>query len=223
MKQGARNIGRFGSLLAALVLLIGFSPFADAGRAGLPRYSAFVTLVIVTAVYAVSQRRAVLYVGLALGLPAVALRWISYVEPTPLWVVLNSVAAVALLGFVMTVLLTVILREDNVTVDTIFGGICVYLLLGVGWAEAYQLLESVHPGSFDLGWAETAQPVREGLLFSYFSFATLTTLGYGDIVPTTAEAQALVILESVAGRLFLAIFIARLVGLHMATGYRRGG
>jgi hypothetical protein len=220
MKQRARNIGRFGSLLVALVLLIGLSPFATPERAGVPQYSAFVTLVMVAAVYSVSQRRPVLFVGLALGVPAIATRWIAYLEPTPFWMIVNAIASVGLLAFVVAVLLQVILREEEVTVDTIFGGICVYLLMGVGWAEAYELVEFLNPGSFDLSRLQGDQPIREGLVFAYFSFVTLTTLGYGEIIPMTAEAQALVILEAVAGPLFLAVFIARLVGLHMASQHR---
>ncbi len=141
---------------------------------------------------------------------------------SPILALLNFALVGAFLAVTAVAILHTILEEKSVTLDTIFGGICVYLLMGVGWAEAYELLESLHPGSFDLSRVVASPPIREGMLFAYFSFVTLTTLGYGEIVPMTAQAQSLVILEAVAGPLFLAIFIARLVGLHMASQRRRG-
>ena len=124
----------------------------------------------------------------------------------------------------MRMLLVSILRHRHVTADTIFGGVCVYLLIGAAWIHVYALVEFVHPGSFAVGGEPLAAVEIPGAQqargFLYFSFVTLTTLGYGDITPVTDRAQAMAILEAIAGPVFLAVFIGRLVGLHMQAPSR---
>jgi hypothetical protein len=109
-----------------------------------------------------------------------------------------------------------------VTPDTIVGGLAVYLLIGLTWSIAYQLLEFSAPGSLVVAsgdpnlWGawERAPGKYPRLLF--FSFVTLTTLGYGDIVPASPAAAALSAAEAVIGPVYLTVLIARLVGLEIA-------
>ena len=118
-----------------------------------------------------------------------------------------------------TVLLYAILDEERIHLDTILGGICVYLLLGVIWSLVYSILEHLQPGSFLVD----GQPLpallhdddfrHEELI--YYSFVTLTTVGYGDVLAKTNPARAVAAAEAVTGSLYIAVFIARLVGLHM--------
>ncbi len=228
MRRRIGNLGRFGTLLVVLVLFIALAPFVEGDGVGFARYGAYFTLVLVASVYAVSQRRPVLLVGIALAIPAIGLRWVRFVDSSPWWVLADAVAAVALLGFVISVLLRAILGSCRVTTDTIFGGICVYLLLGVAWAEMYQCLEIMQPGSFEISWSAASyetldSAAAQSFRFVYFSFVTLTTLGYGEIFPVSSKAQSLALLEAVSGPLFLAIFVARLVGLHMASLQRPDG
>jgi hypothetical protein len=89
----------------------------------------------------------------------------------------------------------------------IVGGICIYLLIGILWTVLYGLVRTWNPDAIVL---------REGASLFYFSFTTLTTLGYGDITPAVKLAQDLAIMEAITGQVYLAIFIARLVGLHIA-------
>ncbi len=101
-------------------------------------------------------------------------------------------------------------RARRVTADTIVGGICVYLLIGLFWALVYTLLNNLKSGVI----AFEGDPS----LF-YFSFTTLTTLGYGDILPKGRYVMMLTNFEAISGQIFLAVFIARLVGLHTAQGF----
>jgi hypothetical protein len=78
------------------------------------------------------------------------------------------------------------------------------------WAYAYYFLESFHPGSFSIVENSTDDLVD----FNYYSFVTLTTVGYGDILAITRAARALSIFEAITGQLYLAIMISRLVGMH---------
>jgi len=97
----------------------------------------------------------------------------------------------------------------KVTGDVIRGGISVYLLLGFLWTLFYVLIYHFDPKAFFV-----IHPWQDSFLF-YFIFSTLTTLGYGDISPSNKAAMVLANLEAIAGQLYLAIFISRLVGLHV--------
>jgi len=97
-----------------------------------------------------------------------------------------------------------------VTIDLIMAAACAYILIGVVWAYAYYLLEIFHPHSF-----KASENMGDDIWnFYYYSFVTLNTVGYGDIVAITKSARALSILEAIFGQLYLAIMISRLVGLH---------
>lgn len=111
-----------------------------------------------------------------------------------------------------------ILGHEEVVSDTLFGAACVYLLLGLVWMVAYTLLERVHPGSFHFNSVDAASGVPAVFDFLYYSFVTLTTLGYGDVTPLTPRARSLAVLEAIVGVLFVAVLIARLVGLYGQKG-----
>jgi hypothetical protein len=121
--------------------------------------------------------------------------------------------------FTISHVLRYVLAPGEVTTDKIHGAIAAYILIGLLWASIYVFLTKVQPGSFSSGAAgeATKQLPPEDLI--YFSFATLTTTGYGDIAPATAHARSLAILEQLAGTFYFVILIARLTGLYQG---RRG-
>jgi len=144
--------------------------------------------------------------GIALGV-----RWLAFgirsfrAELYDDWATILAIAVIAL------VLLVQIFRSGRVTHLRIQGAIAVYLLFGLAWAHAYHIVNLLHPGSF-------AAPAGEMTLPSdwiYFSFVTLTTVGYGDITPVSTLARALAIGEALVGQLYLAIMIARLVAMEL--------
>ena len=104
-----------------------------------------------------------------------------------------------------------IFTAQSVSLDTLLGGIAVYFLMGIFWAMLFQLILVADPSS--LKYSGSFPHFAELL---YFSFVTLTTVGYGDISPISAFARNLSILEAATGQIFLTVFIARLVGLHLA-------
>jgi hypothetical protein len=106
-----------------------------------------------------------------------------------------------------------VFRRDRVTMNKLVGALCLYLMLAAIFAYLYATLELVLPGSLeglppgersDLGWR-----------YIYFSFVTLTTLGYGDVLPTHLYVQSVVVIESVSGQFYLAVLIAGLVGSYL--------
>lgn len=120
--------------------------------------------------------------------------------------------------FAYTTVLIVLhtLRERTVTGDTIAGAACAYALTAVTWANLYEILELLRPGSFQIPPSWLLQPSGDpSFALQYFSFITLTTVGYGDILPLNPRAGGLCIGEAVVGQLYVAIMIARLVALQL--------
>ena len=215
------ELGPFAVLLATLVATLLLEPFIDEQSLfGLARFRLFTSALLLAGIYAVSRRRrGVFALGLAIALPALTVEaWLS-LRPDRRLVIANFGLTIAFLIFLSSALLYAILEQERVTLDTIFGGICVYLLLGVAWSLAYSILEYLHPGSFladglPLPGVRRPGEFRQEELI-YFSFVTLTTVGYGDVLARTHPARALAAAEAVTGSLYIAVFIARLVGLHM--------
>jgi hypothetical protein len=110
-------------------------------------------------------------------------------------------------------ILMFIFKTHRVTRDVIAASIVVYLLIGILWGFIYSALNFLEPGSFTYNESDT---VKETSVFAYFSLVTLTTLGYGDVAPLTARARAFAVTEAIIGQMYIAILIARLVGIHIA-------
>lgn len=107
-----------------------------------------------------------------------------------------------------------VMRSHRPVGDRIVGSICVYILIGLGWAAMFEALDGVIPGSLRFP-VDTAWATRGAFRYRYFSFVTLATLGYGDITPVTALAGTLAALEAIAGQLYIGITVARLVALSL--------
>jgi len=99
--------------------------------------------------------------------------------------------------------------------NRIVGAVCVYLLIGVIWSVAYALLELAAPGSFE-GFSNEMSPTWNPD-WVYYSFVTLTSLGYGDLLPLTNSARTLSYMETVVGQFYLAIMVAGLVGAYLSA------
>ncbi len=117
-----------------------------------------------------------------------------------------------LLLFVAAAILQDVLQTLDVTASTLAGASCVYLLIGTVFSIAFLTLELIAPGSF----SELGGPVETEGWNSYYSLVTLSTLGYGDILPISRTARALASFEALIGQLYLTILVARLVGLQLS-------
>ncbi len=123
-------------------------------------------------------------------------------------------------GFIFFATITIILIRDvltrmrDVNAETLFASISAYVLIGLTFAFGYMLIDALVPGSFDHGQILMGDANEAFESFVYFSFVTLTTLGFGDIAPQTLEAGAFVYTEAMIGQLYLAVLVARLVGMY---------
>ncbi len=120
----------------------------------------------------------------------------------------------AFYAFTTVAIFIEVIRTRRVTTDTMYGAVCVYLLVGMTFGSLYDLIETINPGSFQIN-VDTAgiAEIRWRTLI-FFSFMTLTTIGLGDVTPTTVQAQSLTSIEGVIGVLYLAVLIARIVGVY---------
>lgn len=131
---------------------------------------------------------------------------------------IRYVASSLLLFWISSLLLRdVILRSREVTQDLLFGAVNIYLLVGFAFAFLYGYLEYLIPGTF-AGIDALGRYEDNVMPFAYFSFVTMTTLGYGDLLPQAQFAATLAVLQAVFGQFYLAILVARLVGLHVVRG-----
>jgi hypothetical protein len=197
-------------MFIALVLLVLFAPLAGTMR--LPVLNMLLTLVIIAAINLAAANRRTLVIGLVLGAPALAFAWLGRVGAQNAVIVVRYVVFDLLMLLVFVMMLRAVLRSRRVTRETVLLGLSCYLLIGLLWVAAYATLEFVQPGSFDLPDSSSITNVFGQV--SYFSFVTLTTVGYGDILPVTPLARGLANLEAVAGVLFVAVFISRLIAMY---------
>ncbi len=205
--------GRFFSLLVSIVLFFAVAPFLE-GLVGLKMlFDIFLSLMLLSAIQAASQNKLTLLISVLLSMPMLLCIWASYFVAMPQMRMAGFGFSFLFLAYTTLLIMRHIFRTEEVTRDIIHGALVVYLLLGVLWGFIFALLESLRPGSFEI----PAGLIEENrLLFIYYSFITITTLGFGDITPLTAPARSLSLLEAVFGQLYLAVLVARLVGLHIS-------
>ena len=122
------------------------------------------------------------------------------------------VGACAFFAYVTTLITWDIFQRSSVSLNTVIGAICVYVLIGVLWGTLYAIVDVLDPAAFPAAATDSELLAR----FVYFSMVTLTTLGYGDIVPLSALARGLAIVEATIGQVYLTVLVARLVGLHLS-------
>jgi hypothetical protein len=201
-------------LLAALVVLFVTSPFLEYLKYGRSVETALMSVVLVLSVLAVGGTPRTLIVAVLLATPAVVARWGHHLWPglVPAEVFLG--AELAFLVFVAVNLLRFIMRAPRVNSEVLCAGISGYLILGLLWVLAYMLAARAVPDSFSLTAGPADHRSMDGFTAFYFSFATLTTVGYGDIAPVSNVARMLAVMEAVTGLFYVAVLISRLVALY---------
>jgi len=217
-----RTIARFWradwylSFLLGLLLLVVFVlyPLSGRGPFGGVLFQLFFSLILISGAALVANSRAALVLALLLAAGTAAIGWIRLYAPSSRLTILDTSLWIAFFSMLAAVILVQVFREGKINFHRIQGAVCVYLLLGVIWAGCYHLVIQFDPSAFNL-----AHPADDNTVMSrlvYFSFVTLTTLGYGDVTAVNPAAQSLALLEALAGQLFPAVLIARLVAMEVS-------
>lgn len=224
------RIGRFWSsdvglsaLLVALILIVFIlRPLVALGLAGGRVIELTFAFVMLSGAWSVwGGRTRMTIIGLGVG-TAVALRWLYWAGASPRLAPWAALASAMIAGMLMALVLRRVFQPGPVTWHRIQGAIAVYLLFGLAWAQVYEGVEALAPGAFQL----PAGDVASARWFSpllYFSFITLTTLGYGDILPVHPVARSLAMFEALIGQLYPAILIAKLISLQVTAEMAVGG
>lgn len=200
-------------LLVAMLALVGMFPFLEhdpAGRAGI---AVFDLVILVLALRAARSTGFETRVGYVLALPAMLLHvTASYWGGHAL--ILASFAAQAVFhAFVVLCLLRYILRDEVMTLDELFAAAALYVLMAFVFAYLYAIVERVAPGAFLINPVANPDGAATWWELLYFSFTTLTSVGFGDITPVNDHARSLVMIEQTLGVLYFALVVARLVSL----------
>ena len=220
---------RFLILLGMLLVLLVVQPTLVGYSASPVWFDALFSLVIVALLIALSQDRSWRTAAYMLGIPSAFLslggHLIAAQDQDVVLLVGHFIGAMLLL-LGLAVIVKAILVKPELTPDSVFGAICGYLLLGVAWALLDSVINSLWPGSFAVSneLAEYAEHGRARMqLLIYYSFVTLTTLGYGDVTPVSAPARTFAWVEALTGQFYLAVLVAGLVGALINKNVTRSG
>ncbi len=204
------------SLCVVLFVIYPFVPLAATGRLVV---TLGLTAILISGSFSLGDRPRLRIAVVGLAALALALHWLHNLIPREELLAGAYLSTILFLSLASAGVLARVLRAGPVTTQRIQGAVAAYLMMGLIWAFAYSLIELREPGSFNLpgapaeGYSDSGGSMRD---LAYFSFVTLTTLGYGDVTPKSSSARTLATLEALVGQLYLVILIARLVSLQAA-------
>ncbi len=229
MRKGTHIPLRFWSTDRSLIVLLGLlfinifilGPLSDLGLVHVFFVASIVfSLILISGVISVARSRFITVLAVILALASFSAQWMVTLVPSVGLASLTDFLAIVFLGMLSVLVLYQVFREGPITMQRIMGAVVAYLLLGLIWAFAYKLVELQRQGSFNsAGLSDVEHDFDPKTRLIYFSFATLTTVGYGDITPVHPIARSLAMLEALIGQLFPVILIARLVSMELY--YRR--
>ena len=160
-----------------------------------------------------------MWAGVGMALLILLTNWPIGVMEEQHRIIANCILQIMFLAFICVHIFSFILGARALTSQLIFAALCMYLMMGLLWSFIYTLLVAIDPDSIKLAsiidWEEGVRDVFSEMY--YFSFVTLTTLGYGDILPVSRLARSLATMEAILGQLYLAVIIASLVGIQISS------
>jgi Ion channel len=219
---------RYTVLLFFIIVLLAVLPLIAGHELALFSTKLALSVILVFGIYAGRRMRRDLILGGALGIPVVVARWLpQYSTDLRVFLAIDILTAVFLL-YITFMILSQVLRAIRVTLDTIAGAVCAYFLIGLAWAFVYRSMFVINPHAFVFAssfahiFENNAGAEPQLMNFAYYSFATLTTTGFGDVTPALGISRAVSVLEAIAGQFFIAVLIARLVSLEIVHSTSRG-
>ena len=218
-------LGRYGSLLLVLSCLLIFQPFVET-IVGKILIEVLFIAALVAGLRAIDMNRGLFRFQVLLLIVSVVAGATGKILDN------EELFAIGLIGeslFLFLVGLTILgdlFRARKVTEDSLAGAVCVYLLIGLIWTYLYLIVEIFIPGSFSFTQGDTRMQMwvsSEFYPFYYFSLVTMTTVGYGDLLPVSTAARSLATMEGILGQIYLTILVARLVGMYLVNQHESDG
>lgn len=209
----AHTQSRFFILMVLILLMIMLPPFLDVFFETQVIMDVFMTIIIIDIILAVKMKRSHAIIASILVLPLLFSIWsVYFVKFSPISI-FNGIFGALFFGYTVLSVLRILRKSTEVKRETIFAAIVAYLMIALMWSFIYFTLELVSPGSFSF----PDTPMRGFIMrFEYFSFVTITTLGYGDITPLTDQASVLALVEALIGQIYMVVLVAWLVGMHVS-------
>ena len=174
----------------------------------------FLTAIAILIVYTISHQKRYVAVGVLFAIVMLASLWLQYFLQNKGIAVIAMIAGILFISVVIAIILGFMFKSKVINREIIYQAILLYLLAALWWAFLYTFLKLVDPPSFNI---DFDQLEKYFLAFQYYSFVTITTLGYGDITPVTEVAKAFSVLEAIVGQLYLVVAVAWLVGMHVSS------
>ncbi|MCP4963928.1 MAG: two pore domain potassium channel family protein [bacterium] len=213
VRQGTRSFMMVLALLVAIYVISEVSGETDVSLA-LAWTFAYVAFLVTLRALGTQPRTVAVNLMVMAALLALALTGLVSERDllvAPAWI------AVSIYAFAAPVLIMYrVLRQKQITIDLIFGALCVYLFIGIDFAIMYTVIFELDAASFAFAHAGVDS-------LYYFSYMTLTTVGYGDITPVSSAARALTVVEAITGQILLVVIVARLIGIQIAQQHERSG
>jgi len=209
-------------LITLVLMLVGY-PFVMDLKYGDVYEAFFMTTTLTMAVLAVGHRRRTLVIATVLLMPALAGKWLNHFSPDKVPAPWYLAATILCLAFVVIQLFRYILRAPDVDSEVLCAAVGTYLMLGLLWAFAYKFVNHLAPDSFIYTSGPASGHSMKGFTAIYYSFCTLSTVGYGDIVPGTNVVRMLASVESITGVFYGTILVARLVAIFSNRRPAAGG
>jgi voltage-gated potassium channel len=207
------------AFLAALMLVLVTAPLDDQYRVGDLVEAGRLSVLMLLGLLALGGRAKALALGIALVTPALVGKWIFHYRPDLVRPWSFQIPALLFLILMTVQLLKFTLKAKHVDSEVLSAGLAGYLLLGMLWALCYTIAAQLSAGAFALNGNPAPASIIRGFTAIYFSFITLSTIGYGDIVPVSGLARMLAMIESITGTFYMAVMISRLVSLYGTNPY----
>ena len=202
---------RFLILLVSFILYWIIAPLLDGTLRLRIASDILFSLILLSAIHAAGTSILQTLIAVALAIPVYYGVWEKYVDPLPDTTIFGPIFSILFTGYVIVLFLKGMFRTEEVDLEVVSGAAVVYLFLGLLWGDFYFILEHLFPNSF--AFAQEVD-IHDYHLFNYFSYVTLSTLGYGEITPITRPAKSLASMEALVGQLYIAVLIARLVSIY---------
>jgi hypothetical protein len=203
------HISRYTALLGCLTLLIVIAPMVPADWSAYGLEIAF-NMVLLAGVFPAAWHSRFRWPFTLLTVVTFGLRWAEHVSSSIAVGVLSSTLSIVWVSCITAIIVATLFRARTVTIDIIIGAIVVYFLIVIGWSQLYLFIYNIEGNSF-VGIKEN----KESISLVYFSLGCMSGMNFGDIVPRSDLTRSLAMLEAVFGMFFVAITVARLVGLNI--------